>query len=460
ENENEIPNFLLQAAKTSTPITVAAGLTANTGAGLAFGGAVLSLEKLNSISDVKIAENGRHFIDVQAGARLSDIKQKVLAQNFMYPPDPTEQNSTIGGNISTNASGARGFKFGPTRNYVKALTIVFTDGSIAEIQRGQNFADANGNISFASSKGIKHITLPKYKLPEIKNSAAYFNHPFCDVIDVFIGSEGTLGVITNISLFVLPKYKNIFSGIIFFNDENTLFNFADDIKNKKNNINALALEYFDKNTLDFIRDDYLQVPNSCQALMFEQDIYTGDDEDEILQKWTDLIDSYGINFEDVWFAGDLTQTQKLRDFRHKIPQKTNEIVHKTGIRKVGSDFAVEQKYIKQIIDFCHSEFHKSNLLNLIFGHIGENHLHANIIAKTKDEFLYAQEIYKTIVQKAISFGGTVSAEHGIGKTRLIFLEQMLGTNALIEMAKLKKSLDPAAILGRGNIFSKELLDRV
>jgi D-lactate dehydrogenase (cytochrome) len=455
QNIDEIPQFLLDKAKEKTPLTVCAGLTANTGAGLAFGGGVLSLELLDKIGEIK--GNDKPYIEVEAGARLADIKNYLAKQGLMYPPDPTEQNSKIGGNIATNASGARGFKFGPTRKYIKSIDIAFTDGSIAKIERRKYFADDAGNISFETSKGIKSIRLPKYDLPKIKNSAGYYNYKNADLIDIFIGSEGTLGVILKAELFVVKKYKNIYSGIVFFDDDDALFAFVEDVKNKAFGIEAMALEYFDKNTIDFIRDEHWNLPICAGAIMFEQDIYDGQDESEILEKWTNLIEKYGIDLDKVWFADDDRQTQKLRDFRHSIPEKSNEVVHKTGIRKVGTDFAVGDGHIREIIKFCHSEFDKCNALNFIFGHIGENHLHANILAKNESEFIKIRKVYEDIIKKAVSLGGTVSAEHGIGKIRHVFLEDMLGEAALKEMAEFKKSLDPACILGIDNIFPKKFL---
>ena len=151
ETEDDIPSFLAEMSKINTPVTVAGALTGNTAAGLAFGGTVLSLEKLNKIGEIEKINDNNAVIIVQAGAKTNDIKLKACSESWMYPPDPTEKNASIGGNISTNASGGRGFKFGVTRDYVKALKVVFSNGSISFVERGKYFADENGAITFATS---------------------------------------------------------------------------------------------------------------------------------------------------------------------------------------------------------------------------------------------------------------------------------------------------------------------
>jgi len=466
ENEKDIVKFLPEMAAEKIPVTVVGALTGNTASGLAFGGAVLSLEKLNRIGEIIKKDGKTAFLKVQAGARITDIKDKTFEQGWLYPPDPTEKNATIGGNIATNASGGRGFKFGVTRDYVRALKVIFTDGSQSYIERGKYFADESGNITFDTNLGKRHIVLPKYRLPLIKNAAGYYNYPNADLIDVFIGSDGTLGVTVEAELTLIPHFAEVFGGIIFFQAKQEAYDFVKAVKyisgktkkeNLKNSISAMSLEYFDKNALDLIREDYPVIPANVQAgIMFEQDIYE-DNFEILMNKWTELIEKSGINSENVWFASNMKEQEVFRAFRHRIPERVNERVKKNKIPKVGTDFAVPEGKLPEMIDFCEKEFQKAALFNLTFGHIGENHLHANIIASNEKEYKMTRELYSRIAQKAVELGGTVSAEHGIGKLKHIFMEKMVGEEGFREMAKFKKSLDEAAILGRNNIFPEKYL---
>jgi D-lactate dehydrogenase (cytochrome) len=466
EKEEDIPIFLKEMSAKKVPITIAGALTANTASGLAFGGVVLSLERLNKVGKIKKIDESYALIAVQAGVRVSNIKAKTYSEGWLYPPDPTEKNAFIGGNIATNASGGRGFKFGVTRDYVKALKVAFADGSIAFIERGKYFADKNGKMIFDTNKGKKNITLPKYILPNIKNAAGYYNKPQADLIDILIGSEGTLCVFIESVLKLIPHFKEVFGGIIFFDDRNKAYEFVKRIKsiskrakfeNQKNSINAMSLEYFDKNALFLIKDDYPVMSENVEAgIMFEQDVYE-DNSGVLMEEWIKEIEDNDINLEKIWFASNFSEVEKFRIFRHKIPEKVNEIVKKNKIPKVGTDFAVPDGKFFTIVDFCEKEFENAGVFNLTFGHIGENHLHANILASNEREYEECRKMYIRIAQKVVELGGTVSAEHGIGKLRHAFLAKMLGEEGFKELAQFKKSFDTNGILGVDNIFPKQYL---
>jgi len=459
ENRQDVIDIIEQANKTKLPITVAAGCTGVTGGCLAYGGAVLSTEKLDNIETVKEISKDKALITVGTGAIVNKIKEYVLQNGWMYPPDPTEKNATIGGNISTNASGGRGFKYGTTRNYINAIEIVLPDGSYAKIVRGQIFADDNGIIKFETSKGLKTITLPKYTLPKIKNAAAYYNYKNADLIDVFIGHEGTLGVIISAELILVKPFEQLFGGIIFFEDREKSWAFVKEIrelsnknKNSKTEITALSLEYFDKNALSLIKPYYPIIPGNVDAgILFEQDC-SQSNYDILMEKWVNVIEKYGINIDNVWFASNIKEQEEFRIFRHKIPETVNEIVRKNKIPKVGTDVAVPHDKLKEMILFCEQKFNENKLLNLTFGHIGESHLHANIIASTQEEYNKCKELYLDIAKKAVELGGTVTAEHGTGKVKHHFLKAMLGNEGIEEMRKFKLSLDKNNILGRDNMF--------
>ncbi|MDR3111835.1 MAG: FAD-binding oxidoreductase [Elusimicrobiota bacterium] len=468
QNEDDICSFLADMSRSKIPVTVAGALTGNTGSGLAFGGAILSLEQMNQIGDIEVADGKEAFVKVQAGARISDIKDKVKKEGWMYAPDPTEYTAFIGGNISTNASGARGFKFGATRKHVCALEVVFSDGSKSFIERGKHIANNKGIIKFNSDKGEKFIELPKYVLPKnIKNAAGYYNYPNADLIDVLIGSDGTLCVIESAILNLIPHFKEVFGAVVFFENLDKCYDFVKKIKinaaktkqeNLKSSINPMSVEFFDKNALSLVETIYPDIPkNSNAAVMFEQDIYGDDDETLLNEIWIAFIEKEVVDLEKIWFAENLDQMEKFRTFRHKIPECVNEIIKKNKVPKIGTDFAVPEGKLANIMDFLRAEFEKIGIFNLVFGHIGENHLHANILAQTQTEYEKCKSMYIEIAKKVVELGGTVSAEHGIGKSRHIFLEKMLGENGFIEMAKLKKALDPANILGRSNIFPEKYL---
>ena len=143
----------------------------------------------------------------------------------MYPPDPTERNCFIGGTVATNASGEKTFKYGATRNYVLELHIILANGELLKLKRGELFAD-NYLLKLKTENGSEYkLQLPNYKMPPTKNASGYFSKINMDAIDLFIGSEGTLGVITKIKLKLVELPEKILSCIIFFNQEKDALSF-------------------------------------------------------------------------------------------------------------------------------------------------------------------------------------------------------------------------------------------
>ncbi|MFH1368312.1 MAG: FAD-binding oxidoreductase [Elusimicrobiota bacterium] len=457
-DERDVADFLKEASSKKTPVTVSGAGTGVTGGRIPFGGAVLSLENLNRFIELKKTGPNEAAAVVQPGLSIKDLKNTVQKEGWMYPPDPTEQNSWIGGNVSTNASGSRGLKYGSTRKYVKRLKVVLSGGEILDIKRGEIFADKSGKIILPAAKPDT-VMLPSYRLPVIKNAAGYFNYPGADLIDLFIGHEGTLGVITEIEVSLIPQAEKMLGGVAFFGKPENAWDFAANAKRagKSGSLSPLSLEYFDEEALRLLKSDYPHIPSSAKAaIFFEQEIHGGG-EDAVITEWSSLLEKHGSPLEDVWFSSAPKDNESFREFRHRLPEKVNEIVKANKFPKTGTDFAVPDANLKQMIRHIYELLEQHDIRHLVFGHIGESHLHANLLPCDEKQYAKCREIYLLLVDKAVSLGGTISAEHGIGKLKHAYLERMLGRKALIEMAELKKTLDPACVLGIGNIFPKDLL---
>ncbi|MDX1701237.1 MAG: FAD-binding oxidoreductase [Melioribacteraceae bacterium] len=221
ENHNELVAVINDARDCNKTITVSASKTGLNGGSVPYEGILVSTEKLNRI--LKIDES-KNCVIVEPGLTLKDLQDELDKYGLFYPPDPTEANCSLGGTVANNASGARTFKYGSTRNYVEAIKVILADGNVFEIERGR-FISNGLTFSIKINKKDFHFVLPDYKMPDVKHSAGYFCEPDMDLIDLFIGSEGTLGVISEIKLRVINKPKAILSMIIFFDDEENLFSF-------------------------------------------------------------------------------------------------------------------------------------------------------------------------------------------------------------------------------------------
>src|SRR5688500_5908686 len=194
ESVEEVAEVLAAANRDRVPVTVSGAGTGTVGGRVPFGGIVIATDKLHHIKSVARDENGGHAV-AEAGVRLIDLQRAVDADGLFYPPDPTERTCFLGGTIATNASGSRTFKYGPTRNYIERLKIVLATGDVIELRRGdlQERDDGHVTIPLPSGRTI-NAKLPTYQMPNVrKHASGYFVAPGMDVIDLFIGSEGTLG---------------------------------------------------------------------------------------------------------------------------------------------------------------------------------------------------------------------------------------------------------------------------
>jgi D-lactate dehydrogenase (cytochrome) len=450
ENEKEIRDILLEANSGKTPVTISGGGTGVTGARIPFGGWVISTERLNKIIEIN---DKTLTATLQPGVRLSDLEKELSKKGLTYLPDPTEPNAFLGGTISTNASGAKGFKYGPTRNYIKRLRMLLSTGDIIDVKRGDYSLNRGETFSLKLKDKEKKIKIPDYSMPDIKTAAGYYIKNGMSLMDLFIGHEGTLGFILEADIALGIKPEEVMSFFSFFPSEDDAISFVREAKTH----NAMSLEYMDGNSLSLLRTKYLNIPLSAKSLIYFEQDYKKESEPEIIDSWTKLLEKHKALMEDSYFADSDKEREKLKELRHALPDSVNEIVKKNKMPKVGTDIAVPDKNFKEMLEFYKEKLTASKIDYLIFGHIGESHMHVNMLPKTEEEFKKSRLIYMEFVKKAVSLGGTASAEHGIGKLKHPFLEIMYGKDNLKQMALLKKSLDPACILGLDNMFSKELL---
>ena len=467
ESTEEVAAILTEASRNSMPVTVAGAGTGIVGGRVPFGGIVLATERLNRIKEIVKEESGGHAI-AETGVVLADFQRAVAARGLLYPPDPTEWSCYLGGTVATNASGARSFKYGSTRNYIRRLKLALATGDVLDLRRGEIHAGAGGKLSIplASGRTIE-AQLPSYQMPRTrKHASGYFVERYMDALDLFIGSEGTLGVITEIETTLLPQPENVLSGIVFFKREENLLAFVREARSlslqtreqkQPRGIDARALEYFDSGSLKFLRRNYALVPQWADCAVFFEQETDALSEDEQMSAWLALLESHEALVDDSWFAANEHDRLRVREFRHALPVAVNEWLSHHNQRKISTDMAVPDAEFAAMLGFYKTTLCESGLQYVIFGHIGDNHVHVNILPRDDAEAASARKLYKKYIERAVSVGGTVSAEHGIGKLKREYLRLLYGEQHLREMAALKRAFDPAGILGRGNIFSEELL---
>jgi D-lactate dehydrogenase (cytochrome) len=485
ETAEEVAEVLAAATREGTPVTISGAGTGTVAGRVPFGGIVIATDKLNRIRQIAHDEQGGGRAIAEAGVILRDLQRAVEAEGLMYPPDPTERGCFLGGNVATNASGSRTFKYGPTRKYVERLKIALATGDVIDLRRGELHADAQGRIKIplASGRAIE-TRLPTYRMPEVrKHASGYYVTPEMDVLDLFIGSEGTLGVIVEIEVRLLPKAEGFLSGVVFFDSEERLLAFVREARERSltnrgtsptsgspagqpgrggavregSALDARALEYFDAESINFLRQKYPTVPEAAIGAVFFEQETTAANEEQLMTEWLGLLERHRALADESWFATNEQDQAKLREFRHALPVLMNEWFARYRQRKVSTDMAVPDKEFADMLKFYQDALRGGDLRFTIFGHIGDNHVHVNILPRDDLEAARAHEIYLTFIQRAVAVGGTISAEHGIGKLKREYLRDLYVEEHLREMAALKRAFDPAGILGRGNIFAEDYI---
>ncbi|HKP46219.1 MAG TPA: FAD-binding oxidoreductase [Pyrinomonadaceae bacterium] len=496
ENAEAVAAILRDATRNKVPVTISGAGTGTVGGRVPAGGIVLATDKLNQIKSIVHNPDGGGSVVVEAGVRVVDLQKFVESEKLFYPPDPTERSCFVGGTVATNASGARTFKYGPTRNYVQRLKIALAGGELIDLRRNHVRVDSTGQVALPLANGANiQLQLPRYQMPQTrKHSAGYYVVPEMDLIDVFIGSEGTLGVIVEVELALILRPVGLLSGVVFFSAENDLLQFVADARRvslanrpslaaqiklgklmeralsvtdrhsrepsegrKPVTVDARALEYFDDQSLNFLRQKYESIPaEAIGAIFFEQET-TSETADELMQGWFALLEKHNALADTSWFATNENDQARLREFRHALPVLMNEWFSQHKQRKVSTDMSVPDAAFPDILGFYKTTLQASALPYTIFGHIGDNHVHVNILPRNDEEATKAREIYLSFVKRVAEVGGTLSAEHGIGKLKRDYLRLFYSEEDLRQMAALKKALDPAGILGRGNIFAEEYL---
>lgn len=461
QTPEETAEYLALAAGRREFITLSGGRTGVAAGCLPQGGTLLTLENLRHLGEVERTAQGGQ-ITVGPGIRLSEVKAAAAAQGLIYGPDPTERTATLGGNVSTNASGGQSYRFGATRQAVLGLQAVLSSGEILNLRRGQNRA-AGDLLKYTAASGhpliVKRPLLPPLKV--FKNAAGYFSAPEMDPIDLLIGMEGTLAVITSLTLRLLPAPAGTFALVFFFSVLQDAADCAARIRRPGSSApKPLSLELMDGRSLNLLRAQFPQIPDHAgSCLMIEQD-FASAGEEAGLSAWLEFLKSEKVPDPWIWFADTQADRERLREFRHALPETVNTIVRRRKFPKVGTDMAVPAPEFPEMLAAYTRGLENSGLDFLIFGHIGECHLHANVLPRTQEEYQAARALYLEFARKAVELGGTVSAEHGIGKIKHHFLEIMAGPEGIREMVRVKRAMDPALILNRGNIFPGNLLDLV
>jgi FAD/FMN-containing dehydrogenase len=427
-SEAELIAVLQEAEQQQVPVTIAGGGSGLTGGRVPFGGWLISMEKFRRL-DIHTGS-----ATVGSGVTLHDLHAAAKATGQFYPPDPTETMAYLGGTIAANSSGSRSFKYGATRRWIQRLRVALVDGRVLDVRRGDP-------IDFE----VPAIPQPASR----KHSAGYQLQPGMDWIDLFCGSEGTLGIVIEADVELLPNPQELLNGIIFFPSDEACLDALDQWRDVAN---IRMLEYVDDPALRMIEQRYPDVPKHARAAIITEQIIHSDSD---IDAWADRLEQAGALEKESWFGSSDFDRERFRKFRHALPETALSIAQKNGFPSLGTDFSVPIDRNREMLAFYRQ--HMDRIMPghyCIFGHVGDAHPHVNMLPATRQEFDAGTDALLLFAQKAASLGGSVSAEHGLGKRKAKLLAVQYTPDQIDAMKAVKRRLDPHWRLGPGTFFEQ------
>ncbi len=411
---DEIAAILNLARAQRTPVVTRGSGTGLSGGSVPVAGAlVMCVLKLDRILEV---DEKNLTMLVEPGVVTQRIFDTADAAGLFYPPDPGSMKiSTIGGNVAENAGGLRGLKYGVTRNYVMGLEVVLADGSIC----------------WLGNKCVKDV-------------AGY------NLRDLFIGSEGTLGVITKVLLKLLPKPAARQTLLATYAQMDAAAETVSAIIAAK--IIPCTLEFLDRKTIRCV-EDFAKVglPLDAEALLLiETDGHPAAAEDEAVRIEA-LAKANGAT--SVKRAANATEAAKLATARRSAFSALARLKPTTILE----DATVPRSELAKMIRFIEQTAAKHRLDIATFGHFGDGNLHPTFLTNERDaaEMHRVEAAMKEIFDYALSLGGTITGEHGVGLAKRAYLKQQYGEDSYRLLEAVKRTLDPEGILNPGKIFERK-----
>lgn len=488
-SEAEVAALLRSAAGSVLPIGAQSSLT---GGATPHGDVVLNTARLN-----RILEIGSDFVRVESGVSLVELDAALAASGRHYPPVPTFTGAFAGGVVATNAAGAATFKYGTTRDWVRALTVVLPNGEVLDIERGRTTAAADGHFEIVLSDRIVRFRVPRYTMPQVpKLSAGYFAAPGMDLIDLFIGSEGTLGVVTAVTFRVLPARPTMCLALVPFAERDAALGFVTRLRDAARHtwrsgdphgLDVAAIEHMDARCLDVLRDDAADrasgvtipagtaiallvtlelAPDMTAARAFDEigRARDADASDTALVRFCRALDEAGVLDQvEIAVPGDRAREQQLLALREAVPAGVNARVGRAkheidpNIAKTAADMIVPFERLAELLAIYDAEFSRRGLDAAVWGHISDGNLHPNVIPRSMADVESGRAAIMAFGREVIRLGGSPLAEHGVGRNEVKqqLLMELYGRKGIDEMRDIKRALDPDFRLAPGVLFPRD-----
>ncbi|WP_457623770.1 FAD-binding oxidoreductase [Persephonella sp.] len=409
ESEEEVQKIVKICYQEGIPITPRGAGSGYTGGSLPVkGGVLVSFERMDRILEID-EENA--VARVQPGVVTFRLQKEVEKRGLFYPPDPASYKfCTIGGNVAENAGGPRCVKYGVTREYIMELNTVIYNGEIVHSGR-----------------------------PTLKDVAGY------DITRLLIGSEGTLGLFTEVTLKLIPKPKASKTVKAVFSDIASVGKTVKDIF--KAGISPSALEFMDKLAINAVEDfGHFGLPRDAEVLLL---IEIDGNPKALEEEIEEVARICQINGAQVEIAQTEAEAEKLWTARRSL----SPAVSKLGRVKINEDIVFPRSYLPEALPALREIGKKYNLKMVNFGHIGDGNVHANFMISglDKDELERTEKAVEEVFDLALRYGGSITGEHGVGITKASFMKKMFKPKEIEIMRGIKSVFDPEGLINPGKM---------
>ena len=457
-----------------SPILIAGAQSSLTGGATPHGGIVVSTAKLAGIERA-----GADHVRVGAGVTLIALQESLDSWGAWFPPVPTFMGAFAGGVVATNAAGAATFRYGTTRAWVDGLTCVMPCGCVLDIARGETRADPRFEIVCAH--GTRTVTPGSYRMPDVpKVSAGYYAAPGMDLIDLFIGSEGTLAVITSVTFRVLPMRPRQALALLTSDDEDDALRLVGELRAMPM---VAAIEHLDARCIRIVREDGedvkngVAIPEDATMLLIVQielpstmsdaeglDQIAGalDDDaaDSALVRFTRLLNRHGaLERAEIAMPGNERRAKQFLAVREAAPTGVNRRVgdakrEDPRISKTAADMIVPFERFAEMMAIYERGYRERGLDYAIWGHVSDGNVHPNVIPRSYADIEAGKDAIFEFGREAARLGGCPLAEHGVGRhpVKQALLRQLYGDEGIAEMRAIRNAFDPESKLAPGVLF--------
>ena len=476
----------------SAPAVLAIGAQSSlTGGATPMGELVLDTSRLSGIEFA-----GPDRVRVGAGVTLEALDRELASAGRCYPPLPTYTGACVGGVIATNAAGAATFKYGSTRDWVEALTVVLPAGAVLDLERGAVHADPSGVFELELPGRLVRVPVPRYTMPGVaKVSAGYFAKPGMDLIDLFIGSEGTLGIVTAATLRVLTVRPAICLALVPLGSRAAALALVRALRAAAHEawrsggargVDVAGIEHLDRRSLELVREDGVDrrqgvhLPaDAAMALLITLELPPGTgperafDEigrareraapDSALVRFCRMLDEAGLLDEvEIAVPGDAARAAQLLAVREAVPAAVNLRVGRAKqsidprIEKIAADTIVPVDRLEELLDLYDEEFRRRGLDGAVWGHISDGNVHPNVIPRSLADVEAGKAAVLAFGRAALRLGGSPLAEHGVGRNpvKQQLLREMYGDEGIEAMRAVKRAIDPGWKLAPGVLLAR------